>query len=242
LAHGPLPNSRRLIYSPPCGVSKLAVLWNPRTGRSKPSGKSFAMPWQPGGRSATRPPIFAVRFHQRARAASQRSPIPKASELCYEPSKVIKVLLLPVVPYSLPHWFSCGPASYARQNGPNSTLTARNGASLVKKMKMREKHIVPLSVQAVAILRELHPLTGGGRYVLPDFGCEDYYGKGIFAREDFQRLAGIQGKFMLSINDTPEIREIFRPFLVREVETRYSVGAAKRGDPVRELLVMNYEP
>jgi hypothetical protein len=47
---------------------------------------------------------------------------------------------------------------------------------------------------------------------------------------------------MLSINDTPEIREIFRPFLVREVETRYSVGAAKRGDPVRELLVMNYEP
>ena len=28
-------------------------------------------------------------------------------------------------------------------------------------------HIVPLSRQAVAILRELHPLTGGGRYVFP---------------------------------------------------------------------------
>ncbi len=35
------------------------------------------------------------------------------------------------------------------------------------KMKMREQHIVPLSVQAVAILREIQPLTGAGRYVFP---------------------------------------------------------------------------
>jgi integrase len=37
------------------------------------------------------------------------------------------------------------------------------------KMKMREEHIVPLSRQAVAILQELRPLTGSGRYVFP---CE----------------------------------------------------------------------
>jgi len=36
-----------------------------------------------------------------------------------------------------------------------------------EKMKMREQHIVPLSRQAVAILRELHPLTGAGRYLFP---------------------------------------------------------------------------
>ncbi|MEO9078676.1 MAG: integrase arm-type DNA-binding domain-containing protein [Rhodanobacter sp.] len=35
------------------------------------------------------------------------------------------------------------------------------------KMKMREEHIVPLPVQAVAILRELQPLTGRGQYVFP---------------------------------------------------------------------------
>lgn len=35
------------------------------------------------------------------------------------------------------------------------------------RMKMREPHLVPLSRQAVAILRELHPLTGHGRYVFP---------------------------------------------------------------------------
>jgi integrase len=35
------------------------------------------------------------------------------------------------------------------------------------KMKMREPHLVPLSSQAVAILRDLQPLTGAGRYVFP---------------------------------------------------------------------------
>ena len=35
------------------------------------------------------------------------------------------------------------------------------------KMKMKEPHLVPLSVQAVEILRELQPLTGSGRYVFP---------------------------------------------------------------------------
>ncbi len=33
--------------------------------------------------------------------------------------------------------------------------------------KTKQPHIVPLSVQAVAILRELHPLTGRGQYVFP---------------------------------------------------------------------------
>lgn len=36
-----------------------------------------------------------------------------------------------------------------------------------EKMKMRQPHLVPLSSQAVAILRELQPLTGNGRYVFP---------------------------------------------------------------------------
>ena len=35
------------------------------------------------------------------------------------------------------------------------------------RMKMNAVHIVPLASQAVAILRELHPLTGSGKYVFP---------------------------------------------------------------------------
>ena len=44
--------------------------------------------------------------------------------------------------------------------GPRWTIPA-------EKMKMRAPHIVPLSRQAVAILEEIHLLTGGGRYVFP---------------------------------------------------------------------------
>jgi len=36
-----------------------------------------------------------------------------------------------------------------------------------EKMKMKEPHLVPLSSQAVTILRELQPLTGSSRYVFP---------------------------------------------------------------------------
>jgi len=36
-----------------------------------------------------------------------------------------------------------------------------------ERMKMREPHLVPLSTQAIKILRELYALTGNGRYVFP---------------------------------------------------------------------------
>ena len=36
-----------------------------------------------------------------------------------------------------------------------------------ERMKMRTQHVVPLARQVVAILRELHQMAGGSRYVLP---------------------------------------------------------------------------
>lgn len=41
------------------------------------------------------------------------------------------------------------------------------------KMKMRLPHIVPLSRQALAILRDVEPLTGRGRYVFPSVRGDD---------------------------------------------------------------------
>jgi integrase len=35
-------------------------------------------------------------------------------------------------------------------------------------MKMREAHLVPLSSQAIEILRELHKITGNGHFVFPN--------------------------------------------------------------------------
>lgn len=77
----------------------------------------------------------------------------------------------------------------------------------------------------------------------PYFGGESDYGKGIFAREDFariaERLASIKGAFLLSINDTPEIREIFGGFIIDEVRLSYSVAKQGGGGKVGELIIGN---
>jgi integrase len=41
-----------------------------------------------------------------------------------------------------------------------------------ERMKMKQVHIVPLSKQAVKILEELHPLSGGGKYLFPSTRTE----------------------------------------------------------------------
>ena len=78
----------------------------------------------------------------------------------------------------------------------------------------------------------------------PYYRCEDDYGKGIFAREDFKKLrdilAGIQGKFILSINDVPEIRELYKGFRMEKAETRYSAGTKGTTGRIGELLIRNF--
>lgn len=75
----------------------------------------------------------------------------------------------------------------------------------------------------------------------PYWGCERDYGDGVFDRADFEALAdvlaGIEGRFVLSINDTPGARETFRRFDLVEVETTYTVsrGAAAKAP---ELIIM----
>ena len=79
----------------------------------------------------------------------------------------------------------------------------------------------------------------------PYFGGEADYGKGVFSREDFARLAEIlrklRGRFLLSINDTPEIRAVFDGFHIEEVRLAYTApkGAAKAA---RELIVADAPP
>ncbi|MGV1823773.1 hypothetical protein [Agrobacterium vitis] len=73
----------------------------------------------------------------------------------------------------------------------------------------------------------------------PYFGCEDDYGKALFGRDQFEVLAGrlksLHGRFILSINDRPEIREIFACFSVEGAELSYSVSGGK-GTEARELI------
>lgn len=74
----------------------------------------------------------------------------------------------------------------------------------------------------------------------PYWGSETDYGAGVFDRADFitlaDALAQISGRFLLSINDVPETREIFRHFRVDPVTTRYSVAGGCWAD-AHEIVV-----
>ena len=79
----------------------------------------------------------------------------------------------------------------------------------------------------------------------PYWGCETDYGKEMFSRADFARMAavlrGVKGRFILSINDVPEIRNLFDWAQLTEVTTSYTVGNKSDRAPVRaELLISNF--
>lgn len=75
----------------------------------------------------------------------------------------------------------------------------------------------------------------------PYWGCTDDYGKGLFSEADFERLRdlseGLQGRFILSPNDTPEVRELFDRFQLEEVQLNYRLSG--RVTPARELIISN---
>lgn len=73
----------------------------------------------------------------------------------------------------------------------------------------------------------------------PYWGNEADYGRDLFGRERFEELAGLlrglQGRFILSLNDRPEVRDCFAGFEVEEVRTTYTIGAkgaVERGELV----------
>jgi DNA adenine methylase len=75
----------------------------------------------------------------------------------------------------------------------------------------------------------------------PYYGTEGYYGKELFSREDFERLKEVltrlQGRFVLSINDHPEIRRLFKGFQIEAVETSYTLQGQGQSKKAGELII-----
>ena len=74
-----------------------------------------------------------------------------------------------------------------------------------------------------------------------------YWGRSLyrhnFGEADFEKLAGqlkqIRGKFVLSLNDVPEVRKLFRDFHIEGVELHYtSQKAAERR--YKEVVITNF--
>lgn len=77
----------------------------------------------------------------------------------------------------------------------------------------------------------------------PYYGCEGDYGRESFSRDEFPAMArilsGIKGRFILSLNDHPEVRGIFSEFIIRQINTSYSISGAHK--TVSEVLISNFD-
>jgi DNA adenine methylase len=79
----------------------------------------------------------------------------------------------------------------------------------------------------------------------PYYGSEkDYVGddrQPLFERAEFEAMAeqlgGLQGRFLLSINDHPDVRAMFAAFDFEAVETTYQVGGMDKAKRVGELII-----
>ncbi|XCA04488.1 DNA adenine methylase [Sphingobium sp. SJ10-10] len=75
----------------------------------------------------------------------------------------------------------------------------------------------------------------------PYFNNEGDYGAGMFGQAEFaemaDRLAGLKGRFLLSLNDHPTVRKLFARFDIEEVETTYTISEKAGGQPARELII-----
>ncbi|MDZ4306604.1 DNA adenine methylase [Allopontixanthobacter sp.] len=73
----------------------------------------------------------------------------------------------------------------------------------------------------------------------PYFGTEHYYGEGLFSSADFERLRDLlkasRARFIMSINDVPEIRTLFGEFDLEEAALNYRAGG--KVTPARELII-----
>lgn len=73
----------------------------------------------------------------------------------------------------------------------------------------------------------------------PYWGCTNDYGRNVFSEDDFTLLSdvlkGLKGRFILSINDVPEVRSIFAWATIEAVDVNYRLSGGVT--PARELII-----
>jgi len=79
----------------------------------------------------------------------------------------------------------------------------------------------------------------------PYWGSEALYVPGAFNRDQFAQIAAsirsMKGKAIVSLNDVPEIREIFAGFRLEEAVLPYTISQASGGPKeANEVLIYNF--
>lgn len=80
----------------------------------------------------------------------------------------------------------------------------------------------------------------------PYYGSEKDYGKSAFDRSEFaimaERLKQLEGRFVLSLNDRPEVREIFGAFRLVDAPLTYTIAGGSGKDVGEVIILDNKDP
>jgi|SRR5579864_246471 len=111
-------------------------------------------------------------------------------------------------------------------------------------IKQTHLRLAKVQVESLSYEDVLHRYDREGTF----FYCDPpYYDIPVYAfnfsHRDFElladRLKGIKGKFLLSVNDVPETRKIFSDFKIEQIRTSYTLEKGNQKS-VSELLIRNY--
>lgn len=111
-------------------------------------------------------------------------------------------------------------------------------------VQLREVHdrLEPVNIERLPydVFIKRYDRPGALFYLDPPYhGNEGDYGADVFSEGDFERLSdllgAIEGRFILSINDTPMIRDVFARFTIEPVELSYRVSG--RVTAAKELII-----
>ncbi len=121
-----------------------------------------------------------------------------------------------------------------------------NLGKLRAELKLLRDRLAPVTIEQLDYADVIRRYDGAGTLFFLDPPYDETTGYGIeFGREQYramaEQLARIRGQFILSINDTPFIRETFARFAIAEVETTWTLSsaAAGRAKKVTELIIRN---
>lgn len=80
----------------------------------------------------------------------------------------------------------------------------------------------------------------------PYWNNENFYGKGIWSRDDFYQLKDIldhiHGKFILSLNNVDEVRNLFKDYRIEQAKTRWTINMHTPNQQYNdnELIICNF--
>lgn len=66
------------------------------------------------------------------------------------------------------------------------------------------------------------------------------YKESVSPEDVYNAVKDLKGKFILSYDNSPEVRKIFKEFRIKRIKTNYHVNGGDKNENVWELLIMNF--